>query len=43
MFIEARILLCHIIRRETLTWQWEYVFYLSAERISRKTCESGES
>lgn len=33
----------YIIRRETLAWQSELVFVQAAERISRGTCESGES
>ena len=33
----------YIIRHDILAWQWELVFYQSAEMISRGTRESGES
>jgi hypothetical protein len=33
----------YIIRHDTTAWQWELVFYQSAERISGGTLEGGES
>ena len=33
----------YIIRHETTTWQWDLVFYQSAEGITKGNCESGES
>lgn len=33
----------YIIRHETETWQWELVFYQSAEGITRGNSESGIS
>jgi hypothetical protein len=33
----------YIIRHNPLEWQWELVFYQSAERIPRGTGASGES
>ena len=33
----------YIIRHDTDTWQWELVFYQSAEIINRDSSEGGES
>jgi len=33
----------YIIRHDTSAWQWELVFYQSAEIVFPKTMESGES
>ena len=33
----------YIIRHDTSAWQWELVFYQSAEGITRVNSESGES
>ena len=33
----------YIIRHDTSAWQWELVFYQSAEVITRSSSESGES
>ena len=33
----------YIIRHKTATWQWDLVFYQSAEGITRSNSERGES
>ncbi len=33
----------YIIRHDTATWQWELIFYQSAEGITKGNSESGES
>jgi len=32
----------YIIRHDTATWQWDLVFYQSAEEFTRASSESGE-